>query len=83
MRDAIAFLKRISGQITALVMASIITLHLVVTTVFLLHQPDVRPPLPRDGQPFLEEFRTGQLSPGKGGAQRVERVTRAAADLQG
>jgi signal transduction histidine kinase len=44
MRDAIAFLnlKRISGQITALVIASIVTLHLIVTTVFLLHQPGLR-----------------------------------------
>lgn len=42
MRDAIAFLnlKRISGQITALVLASIVTLHLIVTSVFLIHQPD-------------------------------------------
>ncbi|HUN98808.1 MAG TPA: ATP-binding protein [Bradyrhizobium sp.] len=52
MRDAIAFLnlKRISGQITALVLASIVTLHLIMTTVFLLHQPD---PQSRYDNPFL------------------------------
>jgi signal transduction histidine kinase len=52
MRDAIAFLnlKRISGQITALVLASIVTLHLIVTTVFLIHQPD---PQSRHENPFL------------------------------
>jgi signal transduction histidine kinase len=52
MKDAIAFLnlKRISGQITALVLASIVTLHLIMTTVFLLHQPD--PPFRHDN-PFM------------------------------
>lgn len=52
MRGAIAFLnlKRISGQITALVLASIIALHLIVTTLFLLHQPD---PQSRHENPFL------------------------------
>ncbi len=52
MRDAIAFLnlRRISGQITALVLASIVTLHLIVTTVFLIHQPD---PQSRHENPFL------------------------------
>lgn len=52
MRGVIAFLnlKRISGQITALVLASIVALHLIVTTVFLLHQPD---PRTRHENPFL------------------------------
>lgn len=52
MRGAIAFLnlKRISGQITALVLASIVALHLIVTSVFLLHQPD---PQSRHQNPFL------------------------------
>lgn len=52
MRGVIAFLnlKRISGQITALVLASIVALHLIVTTVFLLHQPD---PQSRHESPFL------------------------------
>jgi signal transduction histidine kinase len=52
MRRVVAFLnlKRISGQITALVLASIVALHLIVTTVFLLHQPD---PQSRHENPFL------------------------------
>jgi signal transduction histidine kinase len=52
MRGAIAFLnlKRISGQITALVLASIVTLHLIVTSAFLIHQPD---PRSRHESPFL------------------------------
>jgi signal transduction histidine kinase len=52
MRDAIAFLnlKRISGQITALVLASIVTLHLIVTTIFLVHQPDMQS---RHQNPFM------------------------------
>jgi signal transduction histidine kinase len=52
MRDAISFfnLKRISGQITALVLASIVTLHVIMTTFFLLHQPD---PQFRHENPFM------------------------------
>jgi len=52
MRDAIAFLnlKRISGQITALVLASIVTLHVILTAVFLIHQPDQQS---RHENPFL------------------------------
>jgi signal transduction histidine kinase len=54
MKDAIAFLnlKRISGQITALVLVSIVALHVIVTTVFLIHQPD---PQSRHGNPFLDD----------------------------
>jgi signal transduction histidine kinase len=33
-------LRRISGQIAALVIASIVTLHLIVTASFLIHRPD-------------------------------------------
>jgi len=41
-------LKGIGGQIAALVLASTVTLHLVVTTAFLLSRPD-RPDNPPDG----------------------------------
>jgi signal transduction histidine kinase len=33
-------LKRISGQIAALVVASIIAIHLIITATFLIHRPD-------------------------------------------
>jgi signal transduction histidine kinase len=33
-------LKRISGQIAALVVASIITIHLIITATFFVHRPD-------------------------------------------
>jgi signal transduction histidine kinase len=33
-------LKRISGQIAALVVASIVTIHLIITATFLIHRPD-------------------------------------------
>jgi hypothetical protein len=33
-------LRGISGQIAALVVASIIAIHLIITVVFLLHRPD-------------------------------------------
>jgi signal transduction histidine kinase len=33
-------LKRISGQIAALVVASIVALHLIITATFLIHRPD-------------------------------------------
>jgi len=41
-------LKGIGGQIAALVLASTVTLHLVVTTAFLINRPD-RPDSPPDG----------------------------------
>jgi signal transduction histidine kinase len=41
-------LKGIGGQIAALVLASIVALHLVVTTAFLMSRPD-RPDAPPDG----------------------------------
>ena len=41
-------LKGIGGQIAALVLASTVTLHLVVTTAFLISRPD-RPDTPPDG----------------------------------
>lgn len=41
-------LKGIGGQIAALVLASTVTLHLVVTTAFLMSRPD-RPDAPPDG----------------------------------
>ena len=33
-------LKGISGQIAALVVASIVTIHLIITATFLIHRPD-------------------------------------------
>jgi hypothetical protein len=33
-------LKGISGQIAALVVASIIAIHLILTATFLIHRPD-------------------------------------------
>jgi hypothetical protein len=33
-------LKRISGQIAALVVASIVAIHLILTATFLIHRPD-------------------------------------------
>src|SRR5215468_10830560 len=38
-------LRGIGGQIAALVVASIVTLHLVITLLFLLHRPDQPEPL--------------------------------------
>jgi signal transduction histidine kinase len=40
-------LKRISGQIAALVIASIVALHLIITASFLIHRPD-QPDWPGD-----------------------------------
>ncbi|THD73673.1 MAG: HAMP domain-containing protein [Bradyrhizobium sp.] len=37
-------LKRISGQIAALVVASIVAIHLILTATFLLHRPDQTDP---------------------------------------
>jgi signal transduction histidine kinase len=48
-------LRGISGQIAALVVASIITIHLIITATFLIHQPDQLDP------PF--EHRHSQLVP--------------------
>lgn len=45
-------LKGIGGQIAALVLASSVALHLVVTTAFLISRPD-RPDAPPDGAPQL------------------------------
>ncbi|MGY4497325.1 signal transduction histidine kinase [Bradyrhizobium sp. GM24.11] len=45
-------LKGIGGQIAALVLASTIALHLVVTAAFLISRPD-RPDAPPDGAPQL------------------------------
>lgn len=45
-------LKGIGGQIAALVLASTVALHLVVTTAFLISRPD-RPDAPPDGAPQL------------------------------
>ena len=45
-------LKGIGGQIAALVLASTVALHLVVTTAFLISRPD-RPDTPPDGAPQL------------------------------
>ncbi len=42
-------LRGISGQIAALVIVSIITLHLIITAVFLLHRPDQAQPSPDRG----------------------------------
>ena len=41
-------LKGIGGQMAALVLASTVALHLVVTTAFLISRPD-RPDAPPDG----------------------------------
>jgi signal transduction histidine kinase len=38
-------LRRISGQIAALVVASIIALHLIITAIFLIHRPDQPDPM--------------------------------------
>jgi signal transduction histidine kinase len=38
-------LRRISGQIAALVVASIVALHLIITAVFLIHRPDQPDPM--------------------------------------
>lgn len=61
MRDAIAFLnlKRISGQITALVLTSSVALHLIMTTVFLVHQLD---PQSRHEDPFLGNHELASLA---------------------
>jgi hypothetical protein len=45
-------LKRISGQIAALVVVSIIALHVVITTIFLINRPD-RPDPFMDGHADL------------------------------
>ncbi|WP_159010592.1 ATP-binding protein [Bradyrhizobium sp. S69] len=37
-------LRGISGQIAALVLASVVTLHLIITAVFLIHRPDQAEP---------------------------------------
>ena len=37
-------LKGVSGQIAALVVASIVTLHLIITAIFLFHRPDQTEP---------------------------------------
>lgn len=37
-------LRGIGGQIAALVIASIVALHLIITTIFLMHRPDLPPP---------------------------------------
>jgi signal transduction histidine kinase len=37
-------LKAIGGQIAALVVASIVALHLIITAIFLIHRPDWRDP---------------------------------------
>lgn len=47
-------LKGIGGQIAALVLASTVALHLVVTTAFLISRPD-RPDAPPDGAPQLAD----------------------------
>ncbi|WP_426614100.1 ATP-binding protein [Bradyrhizobium sp. McL0616] len=47
-------LKGIGGQIAGLVLASTVTLHLVVTTAFLISRPD-RPDTPPDGAPQLAD----------------------------
>ncbi len=47
-------LKGIGGQIAALVLASTVALHLVVTTAFLMTRPD-RPETPPDGAPQLAD----------------------------
>ncbi|MET4072137.1 signal transduction histidine kinase [Bradyrhizobium sp. S3.2.6] len=47
-------LKGIGGQIAALVLASTVALHLVVTTAFLISRPD-RPDTPPDGAPQLAD----------------------------
>ena len=47
-------LKGIGGQIAALVLASTVALHLVVTTAFLISRPD-RPDQPPDGAPQLTD----------------------------
>jgi signal transduction histidine kinase len=61
MKEAIAFLnlKRISGQITALVLASMVALHVIVTTVFLIHQPD---PQLQHGNPFLDDHQLAGMA---------------------
>jgi signal transduction histidine kinase len=38
-------LRRISGQIAALVVASIVALHLIITATFLIHRPDQPDPM--------------------------------------
>jgi signal transduction histidine kinase len=37
-------LRRISGQIAALVLAAVVALHLIITAVFLIHRPDQAEP---------------------------------------
>jgi signal transduction histidine kinase len=39
-------LKTIGGQITALVIASIVAIHLILTVIFLINRPDQEPPDP-------------------------------------
>src|ERR1700682_1655554 len=46
-------LKRISGQIAALVIASIVALHLIITASFLIHRPDQPDSSGARGQPQL------------------------------
>ena len=40
-------LKGISGQIAALVVASIVAIHLIITATFLIHRPDQFDPVDR------------------------------------
>ncbi|PJG51572.1 two-component sensor histidine kinase [Bradyrhizobium forestalis] len=59
-------LKGISGQIAALVLASTVALHLVVTTAFLISRPD-RPDAPPDGARQLTDaaLLLGAAEPGE------------------
>src|SRR6476469_11081076 len=59
-------LKGIGGQIAALVLASTVALHLVVTTAFLISRPD-RPDTPPDGAHQLTDaaLLLGSAEPGE------------------
>ena len=46
-------LRRISGQIAALVVASIVMLHLIITAVFLMERRDPPDPFMHDGNAHL------------------------------
>jgi signal transduction histidine kinase len=52
-------LKGISGQIAALVVASIVTIHLILTAIFLIHRPDQ--PDPQAGRGHSQLVAAAQL----------------------
>ena len=54
-------LRTISGQITALVIASIIAIHLSMTTIFMIIRPDLREPDPNTDYGYAQLAAAAQL----------------------